>query len=213
MTNQSNSTLNVVLVICLVALTLLAPNRAQAGAPSEITDSEVALLPKYCPYTQSFKYGIRAAMQNSPQTENWLQTVGPGFWHLHHYCWALIQIQRSERSTTPRELRKGYRGAALDNLRYVVKNSPPNLVLLPEIFTWIGRMELLLDRPAMAHEAFAKAWETKNDYWPPYFHWAEHLLDKGQRAEATAVARSGLEHAPETKPLIELLKRLGQKPD
>jgi hypothetical protein len=193
-----------------LCLSIVVATSAWASAPNDITDNEIALLPKYCPYTQSFKSGIGAGMKNTPQAEAWLNTVGPGFWHLHHYCWARIDIQRSERRNIPSTERRGYREAALGNLWYVVKNSPDDLILLPEIFTWIGRVELTLDHPAKAQEAFAHAWTLKEDYWPPYYHWGEYLLSKGKKPEATSVAKSGLEHSPDAKPLNELLKRLNQ---
>lgn len=184
---------------------------ANASEPINITTEEIALLPKYCPYTQGSKPGITVGAKNHPQSEAWLNTIGPGFWHLHHYCWALVQIRRADKSTTPDQLRNGYRQSAIGNMEYVIRNSPGDLVLLPEIYTWIGRLELRQKRPERAQQYFEKAKSLKIDYWPAYYHWAEHLFSMNNNKEALKITLDGLVQSPSSKPLLELRSKLEMK--
>lgn len=193
------------------ALTFSGIGSSFAGSPPNITNDELALLPAYCPYTQSFPYGIKAAMQNHPTAERWRDAVGPAFMDLHHYCWALIELNRAARSTTPRQAKEGLRQSALGNLWYVMKKNPEGLELAPEILTWIGRTELLLAHPSNAQSAFDKARELKPDYWPAYFHWGEYLLSRGMLNDANAITEAGLENCPNAKALVALRDAIRKK--
>lgn len=192
----------------LLAALLLSSIQAIAAAPKDITEEEMGLLPKYCPYTQTFNKGVRLGMANDPVGERWLETVGAGFWSLHHYCWAQIQHQRAARSDTSAQEARSLREEALANLTFVIKNSPPDMVLLPEIYTWIGRTEMMLRHPDRAKGAFAVAWKLKPDYWPAYFHWGEALRSMGHPKDALAVVQEGLKQAPDAAALQELRKTL-----
>ena len=94
----------------------------------------------------------------------------------------------------------------------MVKNSPRTFVLLPEIHTRIGELELHLARHHEADQSFAKARALKPDYWPAYSHWAEFLIKSGQRAEAKQLVKSGLEYSPNSRVLTEQYRMLGGKP-
>lgn len=181
---------------------------AQIYSSKQITTNEMSLLPNYCQYTQGSQYGISVGGNNHPQAVAWQNTIGPGFIHLHHYCWGLAELQRAARRTTPTNQKKTLLNSAIGNFWYVIKNSPKDLVLLPEIYTNIGKTELQLNQPEKADEAFSKARDAKNDYWPPYYHWAEYLQSKGRKKEALAIVNQGIEHSPNAKALIELKKNL-----
>jgi tetratricopeptide (TPR) repeat protein len=103
------------------------------------------------------------------------------------------------------------RESALGDFGYVVNNAPKDFILLPEVYTWIGRTEILLDNPRQAEVAFAKARELKADYWPAYSHWAEYLLAKGRRPDALKLVTAGLQQSPDARVLLELYKVLGGK--
>lgn len=201
-----NSFIRATLLISLTTTTSIS----LAAAPKDITQKEVELLPSYCPYTQSFKFGIKYGMDNHPLATRWSNTIGPGFMHLHHYCWALIEMHRASKATTPDETKRALRISAIDNLWYVVNNSPNDLVLLPEIYTWIGKAEISIGRPEQAHIAFEKSRNIKPDYWPAYYHWGEYLLSKNKLSEAITITQKGLRKSPDSKPLQELLKTLNK---
>lgn len=195
-----------VLFLLFASQTVLA-----ASKPSGITDAEMALLPKYCAYTQGMKNGI-AVGRVSAEGGRWLNVIGPGFWHLHHYCWALIQIQRAASANATPADRKSLRLDATNNLQYVLDHVPGDLVLLPEILTWMGRLQLQSGNPYKAHEAFSAARQAKPDYWPAYFHWAEYLSNHNQKAEAKRILQLGLQETPNATPLRLLYRDLGGNP-
>lgn len=185
---------------------------ATAGKPDNITNAEMALLPSFCPDTMGFNYGD-SSYNTSPRAPYWVSLVGPGFWHAHHYCWGLIKLRRAERTTMSAVEKQGARESALADFQYVIANAGTKFLLAPEILTWIGRTELLLLRSTEAEKAFADARALKPDYWPAYLHWGEYLRTKGRKSEAMAIAKSGLQHAPDAKPLKELFFALGGKPE
>jgi len=184
---------------------------ASAGKPEGVTEAEMALLPRYCPDTQTFKYGD-AYTNTSPNAPKWVGMMGKGFWAMHHYCWALINLGRAQKPSTPANVRQAARESAVSDMQYVIENTTPDFILLPEIYSKQGEVLLSLKRPQVASLAFGKARLLKPDYWPPYFHWGEYLLQTGQKKEAREVVEEGLSYAPQTKALRSLLVELGGDP-
>ena len=191
-------------IVCLGTLLVSAP--AVAQPPDNMTDVEVAVLPNYCRDTWGFKFGPW-----SPDPK-WLEIMGQGFMAMHHYCWALIKLTRAEKPGVPPVAKLGYREAALGDLYFVVKNSPRDFILLPEIYTKIGTVQILLKRYLNASESFATARSLKPDYWPAYFHWAEYLRQSGQKAKAKTLVEEALSYSPEARPLQNLFVALGGDP-
>jgi tetratricopeptide (TPR) repeat protein len=142
----------------------------------------------------------------------WVSIMGKGFEHMHHYCRAQTNVLRSRKAGLTMQERTYLREKAVDDYRYVTKNAEPDFILLPEIYTRIGEVEILRGNPADANKAFAQARQMKPDYWPAYSNWAEYLMSHGQRAEALKIVRSGLQQSPDAKVLLELLRILGGKP-
>ena len=88
----SRITLRLALGLSLMVITGMA-----VAKPNDITETEMELLPRYCPDTMGFKYGD-AYSNTSPRASYWVSLMGPSFWAMHHYCWALISINRSQRA-------------------------------------------------------------------------------------------------------------------
>ncbi|SBT09910.1 conserved exported hypothetical protein [Candidatus Accumulibacter aalborgensis] len=196
-----------------LASALMATASIATAMPDGITDEEMALIPIYCPYTQSFGKaagGFRGAP--SPLQKPWVAVMGDGFWAVHHYCWAQINLQRALRSSTTSQQRKHLLETVRADYGYVVKNSPKNFILLPELHTRLGEVEVRLVRYREADQSFAKARALKPDYWPAYSHWAEVLINAGKRAEAKQLVKTGLEYSPNSRVLIEQYRLLGGKP-
>lgn len=189
---------------------LVLASSAWALKPPGITENEMSLLPSYCRDAQGFGYGD-ASSNTSPRARGWVATMGNSFWHIHHHCWALINVRRAQAPLVPAERKRALYQEALGDFQYVVQNSPKDFVLLPEIFTWMGRVQAYLKQPQAA-ESFARARVQKPDYWPAYFHMAEFLKANGKPAEALQVVRAGLQQAPGTKSLLMLYQDLGGKP-
>lgn len=199
----SNTLLRLVLALSLMMMTGIT-----AAVPENITEAEMKLLPRYCPDTQVFADGDA---RTNPRGKYWISRMGPTFGAMHHYCWALINMNRSSRAGVPENVRRQQRETASADLYYVIKHSTPDFILLPEIYTRIGDVELLLKNPDRAKDAFAKARALRPDYWPAYSHWAEFLMKIGRRPEALKIVGSGLAYSPDAKVLLEQFRLLGGK--
>lgn len=182
-----------------------------ASSLRDITDAEMALLPRYCVDTEVFKYGAKGSPNQSPRAAYWENLMGPGFWTLHHACMAKIGLMRSYRNGVTPELRKFLRESARADYVFVIENTRPDFILLPEIYTEIGKLELQLSRPGNAEKSFAQARKLKPDYWPAYSYWADHLIASGKKEYARELLKTGLEYSPQAKLLIESYKKVGGK--
>lgn len=192
---------------CMVGMS----STAFALKPQNITPEELAMLPRYCLDAQSFGYGD-AYSNTSPNAPKWVAMMGKSFWHIHHHCWALINVRRAQQARLPREKKIALLQEAHGDFQYVIRNTPEDFVLLPEVITWLGRTYARLGNHAEAAKSFEKARSLKPDYWPPYYHHGEMLLMQGNKAEAREIVRAGLQHAPDAKPMQVLYQDLGGKP-
>ena len=199
------------LPLLVAAMLLLASAGAHANKPDAITPTEMALIPKYCPDTNTFGHG-GTADNMSPNAPRWVAKMGKGFWALHHYCWALIQLLRAAPPTVSNMDKIGIWRGALGDMQFVIDNSPADFVLLPEIYTRMGDVALKLNEPRQAQMYLSKARELKPDYWPAYFKWGEYLKGAGHPVEAKRVTEEGLAYAPSSKALQSLYRALGGDP-
>jgi tetratricopeptide (TPR) repeat protein len=184
---------------------------AAANKPDNITDAEMKLLPRYCPDTMGFKYGD-AYTNTSPRAGHWVALMGKGFWAMHHYCWAQINLPRAKRSGVSPQAKRGILEGVRSDYQYVLNNTTVDFIMRPEVLSRLGEVELMLANPNAANIAFSSARELKPDYWPAYSHWAEYLIRTGKKAEAKQLLQTGLEHAPNAKVLAEQYRIVGGKP-
>ena len=182
---------------------------AYAVKPDNVTDGEIALLPPYCIDTEAFKYGHEYSKNRSPRAGHWVSLMGKGFWSLHHYCWGLVELRRVQRAGKSAPHYKGRLRQIIGEYNYVIKNTTPDFVLLPEVWVRIGEALVLVEDWTAAQEAYAKSRALKPDYWPAYTQWAEVLIKQGQSREAATLIREGLERAPTAEPLLALARQLG----
>jgi hypothetical protein len=204
--------LKTLLIVCLAwtfSAEVYAQNYIFEGGleGGRITPPEWKMLPEYCIDTQGFKYG----RGGSPNSAKWESMLGETFWDLHHYCLGIVKFNRAQRYGTPPVLRRGMLTSALGDFQYVVERMPPAYVLSPEIYTYVGRSFLLLDRPKEAEDAFMRAQAAKPSYWPAYSWWASYLASHGQPEKARRVAKDGLTHAPNSRTLQLILADLNSK--
>lgn len=209
MLNRSMSFKGAAQAVCSAVLLAAFLGNAVAK-PDDITDVEMQLLPRYCRDTMGFGYGD-AVTNTSPRAGYWVSLMGRSFWAMHHYCWGLISMGRALRAGLPEANRRALWESAKGDFNYVVKNSTPDFIMLPEIYTRIGDADLALGRPGAARQAFEKARGLKADYWPAYSRWAEYLIGAGQRGEAIKIVIAGLENAPDSKVLRQQFQLLGGK--
>lgn len=195
----------------LFSIAILLSFGVLARTPVGITTQEMAMLPKYCPYTQGFKLSSTYD-KPSPAVRRWVSIMGDDFWHMHHHCWALIHFARAHRVGTSRSSKRASLTEARDDFLYVALNGKSEFVLMPEVLTWLGRTTNQLGNTKEAVQAFQRAIELKTNYWPAYFHWASMSLARGSnKAEVLGIVREGLRHSPDSKSLIALYLDLGGK--
>jgi len=182
---------------------------ALAATPDNITAGEVALLPEYCPLTQTFsRDDPRNGSVDSPARRLFVQ-LGPSYMALHHYCWGLIHINRSKQAGLSQYSRRAMFGFALNEYKYVLENSAPDFVLLPEVYLRVGEAHAEMQAYGAALDAFTRSRTLNPDYWPPYVRWADVLARLGKRPEALAHLEEGLRAMPTERGLIEAYERLG----
>ncbi|MEF8734489.1 MAG: hypothetical protein V5B40_22025 [Candidatus Accumulibacter meliphilus] len=193
-----------------VILILLAVSTSGVAAVGNHTEAEVAMLPPYCRLV--FNNGRGTENSPSPAARPWLAVMGNMLWHIHHYCYGQIIWMRAMRHNTPSHTRRNLLNSAISEYDYVIKHSPDNFILLPEILTQSGDLALLLSDAAKANELFARARALKPDYWPAYSHWADYLIRSGKRSDAKQLVSLGLKYSPHAKVLREQDRLLGGNP-
>ena len=181
---------------------------AHAALVGDPTDSEVALLPEYCKHAQAFKekYGTQEGHKQ------WLDRLGPTYLALHHYCWALIAIQRSLKPGVTKQDRDFNLRSAAADIYYVVERADASFVLLPEILTRRGEsLRKLRDFPN-AESSYRRAIEVKPDYWPAHLGLAQSYVDRGDRAAARKQLEQSIPQVSDARMLKKMLADLQRSP-
>lgn len=195
-----------VAVACLV----LTHGDAMAQKPPNVGPGELARLPEYCAVSQSFAVG-GFPEGPLPVQVPWIARMGPAFWAVHHYCWALINAGRAEAPGVPRATRDHLLRRAIDDVDYVLRNSPPDFVLAPELFLRNGDYYDKLGLPVQAMEYYELSRRKKPDYWPAYARLAALQARLGKRDIALQVLDEGLAVLPKHPELTAARAALTQK--
>jgi len=168
---------------------------AHAQKPPNVGPGELARLPAYCPVSQSFAEG-GFPQGPLPSQQPWVARMGPGFWAVHHYCWALINAGRAEAPGVARAAREHLLRRAIDDVNYVLRNSPADFVLAPELLLRNGDYHEKLGLPVQAMEFYEMSRRSKPDYWPAYTRLAALQGPLGKREVARQVLDEGLAVLP-----------------
>jgi tetratricopeptide (TPR) repeat protein len=186
-----------------MALMVILWSAAARAGDSRFSDEDVALLPAYCRDTQSFApyYGSQAGYQAR------MQQIGPTFHHMHHYCLALVYLNKAAASRNERIKQRYYYGAWQD-IDYVLHRAPQDFVLLPEILVKRGVALTHLKKYALAEKSFRQAIEVKRDYWPAYRDLANLYIDTNKPDSARSTLESGLAVVSEKRALQKMLDDL-----
>lgn len=178
----------------------LAP---MAEAVMEMSDSERDVLPEVCRHQRYVS--LRHLLPPSPF---WATYLGTTYEHVHHYCWAVVHLNRTYQPGVTPLLKKSWLGSAINDIDYVFKNSPPFSPMHAEIYTVRGKIFIRLGDMLNAKKSFEKALELDPNYWRAYFYWADALVYRGNTKEAEGLILEGLKRAPTAKPLLDLAKDL-----
>ncbi len=198
--------------LLMVAVLACAATPAAAQKPENLTIGEIALLPAYCIDTMGLRPGA-SSDSLGPGAGQWLRSMGKAFQAMHHHCWALINERRAMRAGVAAPQREGLLNRAIADNVFVISNSPPDFIMLPDIYTKIGDANALLSRHAQALEAYGEAVRRKRDYWRPYSRWAELLASNRNVKGALSVLEEGMRQVATEPNLPAQYKRLGGDPE
>jgi tetratricopeptide (TPR) repeat protein len=180
------------------------------GYPDNIREydlREVALLPRYCIYTQLFRDRVPGG-NNPEEIEKCYATMGKTFHAMHHYCWGLMESNRAKFLVRNREVRMFYLASAIKEFDYVIERAPADFVLLPEILTRKGENLILLGRQAEGIEVINQALKIRPDFWLPYAVISDYYKSAGDLVAAKKMLEKGLAHSPDNKLLRKRLAEL-----
>ena len=172
---------------------------------------EVALLPRYCIYTQLFRERVPGG-NNPAEIQRWYQVQGQIFNAMHHYCWGLMRTNRALFLTRTREGRDRYLQEAILDFDYVIERAPADFILLPEILTKKGEHLIRLGRAPLALPQLQRAIELKADYWPPYVALSDYYKSQGDIKAARDILEKALSFSPGAGPVKKRLSQLSNAP-
>jgi tetratricopeptide (TPR) repeat protein len=181
------------------------------GYPASVQEydaREVAMLPRYCIYTQQFRERVPGG-NNPAEIERWYSVMGGTFHAMHHYCWGLMKTNRAIVLARNQEDRKFYLADAIGEYDYVIVRAPADFVLLPEFFTKKGENLLRLGKIPEGIANFHLAIDKKPDYWPPYAALSDHFKQTKDLTTARQWLEKGLSASPDAKALQQRLADLG----
>ncbi len=197
--------------IYAVVFGISSPGFAQDVAnPSSVTaydPREVALLPKYCIYTQLFRQHVPGG-NDAEQLQAWRAIMGATFEAMHHYCFGLMKTNRAMLHGLNRDQRRFYLTDALDEYDWVLTRAPNDFILLPEIFVKKGVNLVRLDKGPIAILQFERAIELKPDYWTAYGELSDFYKQQGNIAGARETLERGLVHSPDSPGLKRRMTEL-----
>jgi len=199
----------------VLACVMLAASNA-AAQPTNMTPGEVALTHPVCQDAQGMPSGWVQHFRHSPRAPYWEGVLGKTFWAVHHYCWALIHLQRAARPGLPKMDRDHMIRVAIRDFYYVIneahRNGEEQFVLLPELHYRAGECYVQLNDFPQAIAEFERSRKAKPDYWPPYLAQAQLHMKLGMRTQAREMLEAGLQLMPGEPNLTEALRKLGGSP-
>lgn len=190
-------------LICLISNTLLYSPPASAIGSFDPTVAELALLPPFCG-PRAERWGNDASR---PEVAYWMGIFGKDYQHMHHYCDALLSINRARATFDERESGAAYT-RALNNLHYTVKAASPEFSLWPDVLYQKARIERSRGNVAAALLSLREAIDRNADYAPPYAELADIHTSIGERDDARKVLEAGLARQPESRLLQRRLRCL-----
>jgi hypothetical protein len=201
------------LCTCVAFVSWLATTALAADIPGfpdriDAYDSrEVAMLPRYCIYTQLFRDHVPEG-NDKAEIERWTTLIGPTFNAMHHYCWGLMKTNRALLLARDQRIRNFYLDDSINEFNFVLNNASPGFILLPEVLTKKGENLIRLGRYLSGVKELEQAIAVKEDYWPPYAALSDYYKKKGDLAEARQWLEKALVFAPDATALTRRLSEL-----
>ena len=186
---------------------------AQAADAKVPTMAEMRQLPPYCPHTQviSTEYGRKqSAGAYDAKTKPFVDMYGSDFWHLHHYCFGLVNVLRSYTSGDAKS-REFNLSRSIFQYDYVLKRITANSMLRPELHVKRAQSLVLMKRGGEAVGDFKKAISLKANYAPAYAYLSDYYKSSGDKNLALKTLEDGLSKVPSDRSLLKRYADLGGK--
>lgn len=197
-----------------LGVVLALPLPAYAATPPGYPDSpyagdprEMAMVPRYCIYTQSFRDVVPGGA-NQAEINRWSSVMGVTFIHMHHYCAGLIVTNRAILlSRTPAD-RQFHLNSSIVEFDYVIQRAPQDFIVLPEILTKKGENMIRLGRAHLGIVELQRAIDLKPDYWPPYVQLSDYYKGTGDFQKAREHLENALSYSPDAQAVKRRLAEL-----
>jgi tetratricopeptide (TPR) repeat protein len=190
-------------VLLTVSVLYLAHHTGVSARPMNYTEDQ---LPAYCLHTQA------GSVRDPAAIEQYQRVFGDVFHHMHHYCYALFNIQEALRLQDQPTLRATMIRNAIEDFDYVLDRSDSSFVLRPEILVRKGLALLLSKQDIAALACFREAIHLKPDFTPAYVAISNYFLRAGDVEAAKQALESGLKRVPHAAVLQRKLSALGSSP-
>jgi len=175
------------------------------SAHAELSVSDLALMPKYCHGTQA----IRTLSQDPQPIQNYISIYGNSYTHLHHYCGALVTINKYQ-FLQDKLLRESKMRYALTDIQYSIDRSDLDFTFLPDMLAAKARVLSILSRNNEAILVLKKAIEIKPDYVPAIAQLSDFFVNQGDKSQAIKVLETGIDNTERATSLIKKLEKLGK---
>jgi hypothetical protein len=121
----------------LIAVSLALLPEIVFSKPSNVTEAELRLLPRYCRDSQWFPHNYKE------RANYWVGIMGKSFHAVHHYCWGLTNMNRARRAGA--EHKVGTLENVLNDFWYVVDHSPPDFICCPKFIQKLEKLNSCSD--------------------------------------------------------------------
>jgi len=167
--------------------------------------TELERLPRYCWGAQQ----INKISRDPKPIQEYLAIYGSGYYHIHHYCWA-INLENSVFLMQDKLLRESKLRVALGGVQYSLDRSQPGFVFLPDMYAFKAKILFTLHRDGEAVVALRQAIEAKPDYVPAIARLSDYYVDNDDKAQAIKILEEGIGNTEKAKHLLRKLEKLGK---
>jgi tetratricopeptide (TPR) repeat protein len=164
---------------------------------------EMTRLPAYCAVRLNNTSG-------SPEWNAWRSQIGENFNDIHHYCFALVAVNRYWAARNPSD-RGFYLQRALNNFDYIINAAKPDFTLRAEVYSDRGNLYKLMGKPGEAAKDFNQALSANPRIAKPYLQLADLYAGSKLSKRALETVTEGLRHLPDSKSLQRRYLELGGK--
>ena len=192
-------------LFALGGISMLLMSQPCRGSSDYGTPAEQELLPEWCRNYQIIKREEDWSPVAKAQIAKFRKSGCGGF---HHYTWALIDANKAFFGDYPTEKKHFYFSEAIDNFRYVFKNSKPSCVLIPDMHAKSGDYYALMGKPKEAVESYQQALKANPGYTPAFIGLSDLYEMQGDTEKAVSILQAGVKANPRSNPLKKKLSRL-----